>query len=510
MRKPSCLKRPALFSRISFVALLFVTVAAVTLQFGAGSAQAAQAAFSWSTPTTFVDGSSLTTLRGYKVYTGTASGSYAQSVDVGNVNSYTNSGLADGTTYYFAVTAYDAAGDVSGYSNQVTYSTPAAPPPATLYTLTASAGSGGSITPSGATVVSSGAGQSYTITANSGYKIAGVTVDGASVGAVSSYAFSKVTANHTIAATFAANVTSYAITASAGTGGSITPAGSTTVSAGASQSYTVTPSTGYYLASLLVDGTAVASNVAGGAPYSYAFSSVSATHTISASFAVRSYHLVATAGTGGSVTPADSWVVYNASQTTTITPSSGYQVTDVQVDGKSVGAVTSYTFANLAADHTLSATFAAGYTISASAGSNGTITPAGTTSVLAGASKSYTVTPSTGYYLASLLVDGTAVASNVPGSAPYSYTFSNAAANHTISATFGVRYYNIAASAGSNGSVSPGGIWVLYNTPQTIAITPSSGHTVAGVTVDGVSVGAVSSYTFSNVAADHTLIATFK
>ncbi|MEO5989703.1 MAG: Ser-Thr-rich GPI-anchored membrane family protein [Candidatus Eisenbacteria bacterium] len=70
------------------------------------------------------------------------------------------------------------------------------------YTITASAGASGTITPSGAVGVASGANQSFTIVANAGSVIADVLVDGASVGAVGSFAFTNVTANHTIAASF--------------------------------------------------------------------------------------------------------------------------------------------------------------------------------------------------------------------------------------------------------------------------------------------------------------------
>jgi len=501
----SSLKRPV-FARIAFLALVLVAVAA--FQFGA-TAQAASVALSWTPPTTYTDGTSITSLGGYKVYTGTTSGSYSQNVDVGNVTSYTVSNLKDSTAYYFAVTAYDTTGNLSSYSSQATFTTPTPPPPASVYTVTASAGSGGSISPSGATAVSQGMSQAYTITANSGYQIAGVTVDGASVGAVSSYTFSNVAANHTIAATFTANASSYSITASAGTGGTISPSGTATVAAGGNQSYTITPSAGYYVASVLVDGSAVASNIAGGAGYSYTFSGVSAAHTISATFAVRSYNIVATAGTGGTVTPANSWVAYQGSQTLTFTPSSGYQVTGVTVDGTSVGAVSSYTFSNISADHTVSVTFGNGFAITASAGTGGTISPSGATTVPSGGSQSYTVTPSTGYYVTSVLVDGAAVASNIAGGAGYSYTFSGVSAAHTISATFAARSYNIVATAGTGGTVTPASSWVAYQGSQTLTFTPSSGYQVASVTVDGTSVGAVSSYTFSNVSADHTVSVTF-
>ena len=62
---------------------------------------------------------------------------------------------------------------------------------------------GGSITPSGTTTISSECSQTFTITPATGYHISNVVVDGSSVGAVATYTFSSVSANHTIAATFA-------------------------------------------------------------------------------------------------------------------------------------------------------------------------------------------------------------------------------------------------------------------------------------------------------------------
>jgi hypothetical protein len=77
---------------------------------------------------------------------------------------------------------------------------------ATSYTITASAGAGGTISPSGAVSVTSGSGKTFAITPNSGYLVSDVAVDGRSVGAVSSYAFTNVTSNHTITASFKAQV----------------------------------------------------------------------------------------------------------------------------------------------------------------------------------------------------------------------------------------------------------------------------------------------------------------
>ena len=70
------------------------------------------------------------------------------------------------------------------------------------YTIAATTGEGGSITPNGDVSVKEGASQTFAVAADNGYEIADVRVDGSSVGAVESYTFSDVKANHTISASF--------------------------------------------------------------------------------------------------------------------------------------------------------------------------------------------------------------------------------------------------------------------------------------------------------------------
>ena len=79
----------------------------------------------------------------------------------------------------------------------------------------------------------------------------------------------------------------------------------------------------------------------------------------------------------------------------------------------------------------------ANLTITASAGANGAITPSGAVSVASGSSQTFTITPTAGFTIASVTVDG------VNQGSIGTYTFTNVTAGHTISATF-------AASAGSS------------------------------------------------------------
>lgn len=156
--------------------------------------------------------------------------------------------------------------------------------PENTFIITASAGSGGSINPSGTVTVTAGSSQTFSITPNGGYHIEDVLVDGTSVGAVSSYTFSNVQGNHTIHAVFDSNgggsVTTprYIIEAEAGQGGEISPDGRVRVARGSDKTFTITPDKGYRIADVLVDGRSI------GVVSRYTFENVRSDHTIEVIF----------------------------------------------------------------------------------------------------------------------------------------------------------------------------------------------------------------------------------
>jgi len=90
------------------------------------------------------------------------------------------------------------------------------------------------------------------------------------------------------------------------------------------------------------------------------------------------------------------------------------------------------------------------------------------------------------------------------------YRFSNVMGDHTISVTFTPDVYTLTAMAYTGGSISPAGDSIVNRgNSQTYTITPDTGYEVRYVVVDGVSKGAVTNLTITNVAADHTIIAYF-
>ncbi len=380
------------------------------------------------------------------------------------------------------------------------------------FTVTATAGAHGTVSPAGVASYFYHQTADYNINAAEGYYISSITVDGE----VTNYTqadnltsvvrtFANIEANHTISAAFAAK--SYEITVNAGANGTIAPA-TATYAYGATPTFAITPNAGYVITDVTVDGASV------GAVSTYTFTALTADHTIAATFAAAQFSIVATAGNGGTITPAGTTnMAYNGNQTYTISANAGYHVSDVFVDGASVGAVTSYSFTGVTANHTIYAAFEANeYTVTVNQPANGSITP-GTTTVLFGATPSFVITPNMGYNVTAISVNGSNVnLSNVPSvNGVYTYTFAAVNANQTITATMTAKTYTITASAGSNGSITPNGnTSVNHGASQTYTINPANGYVVENVTVDGMSMGALTAYTFTNVVANHTINATFK
>jgi CHRD domain-containing protein/VCBS repeat protein/flagellar hook capping protein FlgD/FG-GAP repeat protein len=144
-------------------------------------------------------------------------------------------------------------------------------------TVVGSVAGGGTISPSGAVPVAYGATQTFMVTGSVCHPILDVVVDGVSVGAVTSYTFTNLTGDHTIAASF--GTVNETITATAGPGGTISPSGDVLATCGTNQSFTITPDPCRRVADVVVDGQSAGANP------NLTLTNVQANHTVSASFA---------------------------------------------------------------------------------------------------------------------------------------------------------------------------------------------------------------------------------
>lgn len=421
--------------------------------------------------------------------------------------------LTGGQRYYAAIGA-----DFEGNTNNAVdpASTTFTAAMGGVYTITATAGANGSITPSGSVTVVEDGTQNFTITPGDGYAVEDVLVDDVSVGPRMSYLFQNVTENHTIHVTFKQGAAQHTITPTAGENGTIDPSGAVLVDEGQDRIFTMTPASGYVLDDVTVDGVSVKGDVINN---TYTFVNVTSDHAIHATFKVstgdKQYTITATAGLNGIINPSgDVLVPEGVNWTFQMKPSAGYVVDDVTVDGISVADKLKnniYTFTNVTSNHTIHVTFKMvdtekQYTITATSGPNGSIDPLGEIVLKEGGEQSFTMYMAVGYVVQDVLIDGKSVGPVTR------YIFSSVTEDHTIHVTFkrSGKKYTITATSGANGTISPlGTIVINEGDSQKFTMQPNTGYKVKNVTVDDVSAGGPSTYTFPSVTADHEIHVTF-
>ncbi len=255
-----------------FILLLLIPLLPLSLQ-------AAQVTVAWDPETD-------TGLAGYKLYYGTQSKNYSLFIDAGNSTTVQVPNLQSGTTYYLAATAYDSTGLESGYSNEISYTVPASCTYSispSSQTFTSSGGAGTiSVTTQGSCSWTATSGSWVTVTSGGSGSGTGTVSYSVSANTGTSRTTALTVAGQLFTVTQAGVQTysqTYSITASvSGQGGSISPPGRTNVDNGGSQTFTISPNSGYIIQNVTVDGSSV------GAPTSYTFSNVAASHTIKASF----------------------------------------------------------------------------------------------------------------------------------------------------------------------------------------------------------------------------------
>lgn len=154
------------------------------------------------------------------------------------------------------------------------------------------------------------------------------------------------------------------------------------------------------------------------------------------------YDFTVTTDGHSSCAPGGVSVAPGVDQTFTFSADPGYHVEDVKIDGVSHGSLSSYTFTNVQASHTVDVTSEAGDpTITITAGAGGSASPTGATTVATGDDLSVTFTADVGYCLRRVVVDGVDV-----GFCP-EYTFHGVVSDHTVAVTFTRDFVNAICDA---------------------------------------------------------------
>jgi len=321
---------------------------ALVLCFSTAPAFAADVTLAWN-PNSEED------LAGYRIYYGTASGDYDHALELGNQTEYTVADLVEGLLYYFSATAYDLSGNESDYSNEVAYA------PSCGYSITPTSQSFGYSGGTGVVTVTAEPGCSWAAVSNASWLIITSNSNGSGNGTIhytvsaNSETFGKTgtltIADRTLTVTQQGTVR-YTLTINkTGTGNgtvAIDPSGSV-FSAGTFITLTATPNASSNFAGW-------SGGVTGTLPI--VSLNLSADTIVTATFTLKTYSITATAGAHGSISPNGTIVVnYGASRQFTITAEASYGIAEVKVDGVSVGAVSSYNFPNITANHTIEASF---------------------------------------------------------------------------------------------------------------------------------------------------------
>jgi hypothetical protein len=365
-----------------------------------------------------------------------------------------------------------------------------------MYTLTVSAGTGGTTNPAPGTY-SYASGSSVNVTAlpSVDYLFDHWVLDGSPYGSANP-ASVLMNGNHTLQAVFA--IINYTLTITTTAGGTTNPApGAYVYSSGSSVPVTASPNANYKFIRWQLDGSNVTTD-----PITVLMNS---SHTLNAVFSLLTYRLTVVGSAGGSTNPAPGvWVYTNGtSAAVTATADTYYLLDHWLLDGNSVGSANPYTVLMMD-DHTLQPVFAqVNFTLTISATTGGTTNPApGSYSYPGGTSLFVTATNNSGYKFDHWVFD------SVPsGSAnPISILMNN---SRTLQAVF-VETHTLTIIACTGGTIIPvPGIYVYDNpTNATVQAIAGNNYFFDHWIYDGVNMGSQNPITVY-VGSSHTLYAIF-
>ena len=407
--------------------------------------------------------------------------------------------------------------------------------------VTATSGEGGAIDPTGTTLVKKGTSKTFNVVPATGYEVANVVVDGIDLGPIAYYTFERVGTDHTISATFqkaqaGGEIAIFSVlTTVAGEGGAVQPAGQAKVATGETVNVTFVPDEGYQLASVKVNGRKVEVT-----DNTYALT-MDQNYAVTADFEVipdvpqvmfeNDFESVS-----GDKFPFHGWTV-KAQDTNSTWKQYTYHNWKYEGNDSKHAYITNDEAAQdeylISPVVDLSATRDGVLTFDFAYGEYGikNKTFTATVEVSTDGGKTWNAIWNfqdsyTGQQASNYIISGSA---EVPVPAEYNvagvqFAFRYVHPNEDTIGQLAIdnvklmavetgeaaQKYTITATAGEGGSITPNGdVSVKEGASQTFAITADNGYEIADVLVDGSSVGAVESYTFSDVKANHTISASF-
>jgi hypothetical protein len=229
----------------------------------------------------------------------------------------------------------------------------------------------------------------------------------------------------------------------------------------------------------------------------YTTGPITADCEVTATFTLKRYQVSASGDPNGQISPASQSVEHGTTASFTVTPDTGYTATASGCGGSLVGQT--YTTGAITGPCQIDATFSLNrYPITATSGPNGQISPASQI-IDHGISASFTLTPDTGY-TAAVIGCGGRLDGDIYTTAPITGTCA-------VSATFSMNRYQVTATGGPNGEISPASQTIDHGTSASFTVTPGIGYTASVTGCGGTLSG--DQYTTPPITDDCTIAASF-
>ncbi|MFY0626746.1 MAG: T9SS type A sorting domain-containing protein [Reichenbachiella sp.] len=364
------------------------------------------------------------------------------------------------------------------------------------------------------------------LTPDAGYKLGSVEVDNvpqsieANYGDPVTYELEDIMSDHIIDVNFIP-LEIYSISINVNGNGTSDPIGSNDVYENDDLSILLTPDDGFKLISIDVDGVPQSIDANYGDPVNFDLTEIASDHTVDVSFGAIPEYTISVNITGSGISdPTGSIVVEeNDDLSLLLTPDSDHKLVSIELDGvlqtieDNYGDPVIFDLTEIASDHTVDVTFEAleNFTVAVNITGNGTSNPVGPISIQENSDLVITVTPDAGNRIVSILLDGVDQNIEPNNGEAVNIDLSPVLSDHEVNVTFEEIYYDITASSGSNGTISPDGTTSYkHGANATYQFSPSNGYRIKDVTVDGVSAGSGSSYEFLNLTSDHTISVNFE
>ena len=279
----------------------------------------------------------------------------------------------------------------------------------------------------------------------------------------------KRTISYLFAKTYTINVTT-------DYGSSVSGSYPDTVVEGSNKYLHISKRQGYKLTSVILDDssqTIPSQTEASGEVMTISLENITSNHNLVVTSEPFKYTITTSAGSNGSITPSAT-VNYGSSKTINMSPSTGYEVNEVIVDGINKGKITTYTFNNITDNHTISVTFKKldeqKFTVNCTTVQNGNISVS-PSSATVGTKITIYVNPSEGYRLKQI--------DSSPNVTINNNQFTMPAQNVTLTPVFEqieVQTYAITVGTSEHGTATASHTSASAGTTITMTATPGQGY----------------------------------